>query len=182
MPDEPDTQTTETTPAVGGLDAILAKLDEADRNAVRGELKNARTEAAKYRTRSREFADDTAYERAKSAVAKLDEIEAGQKTEAQKASDRAAAAEQERDTLRTELLRTRVGAKHKLPESIAALLTGATEEEMEERATAIAAELGTTKRPGDHVPGAPKPNTPPGAGDSEKFDPVQIAEQALAAM
>lgn len=180
MPDETDTQTEAPAQNVGGLDAILAKLDDTDRAAVRGELKKARDEAAKYRTRSREFADDEAYERAKAAVTKLDEIEQAQKTEAEKAADRATTAEKERDTLRTELLRTRVGARHKLPDSIASLLTGGTEEEMEERAKAIAAELGEARgRPADALPSTPKPVTSPGAGGSDPLDPAQIAEQAL---
>lgn len=174
--------TSTEAPAVGGLDSILAKLDEDGQKAVRAELKKARDDAARYRTRSREFADDTQYEAAKAALARVAELEEAQKTEAQKAADRAARAEKERDDARTELLRTRIGARHQLPDSIVSLLTGGTEEEMEERAKAISAELGARTRPGDALPTTPKPTTSPGAGDSEQFDPDQIAAQALASM
>lgn len=186
-----DDQNTETAteseaPAagtVGGLDDILASLDENGQKAVRAELKKARDEAARYRTRSREFADDAQYEAAKQALARVTELEESQKTEAQKAADRATRAEQERDAARTELLRHRVGAKHKLPASVVALLTGSSEEEMEERASQIATELGEARaRPGDSLPSTPKPTNSPGAGDSEQFDPNKIAEQALASM
>ena len=149
------------------LDALLAKLDDDGRKAVRAELERARADAAKYRTRAAKFGDLDP-ERAKAALAKLDEIEQQGKTEAQQAQERAAAAEKERDTARTELLRERIGRRHGLSETFTALLQGTDEESMNEHAERLAAELGEArKRPGDAVPSTVKPEHAPGAHNSE---------------
>ena len=151
----------------GALDAILDQLDEDGRKAVRTELERVRTEAAKYRTRAAKFGDLDP-ERAKAALAKLDEIEQQGKTAEQRAAERVATAEKERDDARTELLRERIGRRHGLSATFTALLKGTDEAAMNEHAEQLAAELGETrKRPGDAVPSTVKPDHAPGAHNSE---------------
>lgn len=179
-PSAPKPDSAPQEPSSGGLDDILAKLDEDGRKAVRAELERARGDAAKYRTRASKFGDIDP-DRAKAAIEKLDEIEQQNKTEAQKAADAQKAAEQERDAARKELWRERVGRKHGLSDTFVAMLAGDTEEAMDEHGKKIADELdGVRKRPADAVPNTPKPNQSPGSGDSEEFDPEKIAAQALA--
>lgn len=164
------------------LDAILEKLDEDGRKAVRGELERARGDAAKYRTKAAKFGDMDP-ERAKTALAKLDEIEQQGKTEAQQAAERLTAAEKDRDGARRELWRERAGRTHKLSDVFTAMLQGDTAEEIAEHAKKIAEELEAAgKRPGDSVPKTPTGPTSPGAGNADDFDPSKIAEQAIARM
>ncbi|MGH4013166.1 MAG: hypothetical protein ACRDSL_04390 [Pseudonocardiaceae bacterium] len=164
------------------LDAILEKLDEDGRKAVRGELERARGDAAKYRTRANKFGDMDP-DKAKAALAKLDEIEVAGKTEAQQAAERAAAAEQDRDTARRDLWRERAGRTHKLSDVFTAMLVGDTEEAVTEHARKIAEELDAVgSRPGDAVPRTPTSKTSPGAGPSDQFDAAKIAEQAISRM
>lgn len=164
------------------LDAILEKLDEDGRKAVRTELERARGDAAKYRTRAAKFGDIDP-ERAKTALAKLDEIEQQGKTEAQQAAERLAATEKDRDGARRELWRERAGRTHKLSDVFTASLVGDTEEEITEHARKIAEELESMgRRPGDAVPKTPASKTSPGAGDADQFDAAKIAEQAVARM
>lgn len=170
----------------GSLDAILEQLDEDGRKAVRAELERARGDAAKYRTRAAKFGDIDP-EKAKAALSKLDELEAASKTAEQQAAERAASAEKDRDSARKELWRERAGRTHKLSDAFTALLTGDTEEAINDKAQAIAQEISDRleaagRRPGDAVPKTPAPKTPPGAGDSEPFDAAKIAEQAIARM
>ncbi|MER5671153.1 hypothetical protein [Pseudonocardia alni] len=175
-----ETKTEKTNGPDSSLDDLLAGLDEDARTAVRAQLRRARDEAARYRTRSKEFADDATYERAKTAMAKLDEVENAAKTEAQRERDAREAAEKARDEARTELLRERVGRKHKLPDSFVELLRGTDEDAMSEHAEALAAELEKARgRPADHVPKRSKPSGSPGSDDSDQFDPEQIATAAL---
>jgi len=75
--------------------------------------------------------------------AKLQQIEDRDKTETQKLTDRATAAEQAAATAQTELLRYRVAADKKLPASLASRLNGATEEEMAADADALLEVLGS---------------------------------------
>jgi len=168
-------------PKDGGLDAILGKLDEEGRKAVRSELTRARDEAARYRTKANKFGDMDP-EKAKQALTKLNEIEEQNKTDAQKAADRATAAEKVATDARIELLRERIGRKHSLSETFTALLQGTDEDTMNAHAEKLAAELTEVrKRPGDAVPTTPKSSTSPGAGDSDDpFDPKKIAIESLA--
>ena len=173
-----------TNGTAGGnsLDAILEQLDEDGRKAVRTELERARGDAAKYRTRAAKFGDIDP-ERAKTALAKLDEIEQQGKTAEQQAAERASSAEQERDAARRELWRERAGRTHKLSDVFTAMLTGDTEGAITEHAAKIAEELeGMGRRPGDAVPKTPASKTSPGAGDADQFDAAKIAEQAIARM
>jgi hypothetical protein len=79
---------------------------------------------------------------------RLDEIEEANKTELQKALDRAEAAEKAASSAESARLRASIAAKHGVPE---ALLTGSTEEALEEAATALLAFKGTQ-------PTAPSPD------------------------
>lgn len=161
------------------LDAILEKLDEDGRKAVRAELERARGDAAKYRTRAAKFGDIDP-ERAKTALARLDEIEQQGKTAEQQAAERAAAAEKDRDKANRDLWRERAGRTHKLSDVFTASLVGDTEEEITEHARKIAEELESLgRRPGDAVPKTPTSKTSPGAGDADGFDAAKIAEQAI---
>lgn len=106
------------------------------------------------------------------------EREDAEKTEAQKLADRLAEAEKAADEARTELLRSRIAAKHKLPPELAELLTGKTEEELEAKASVLAEHLGGKKPP---VPGRPTAagyTTGDGTDPSPAFDPVAIAQAA----
>lgn len=166
----------------GELDTILGQLDEEGRRKVRDALTSARGDAAKYRTRAAKFGDLDP-ERAKSALAKLDEIEQQGKSAEQHAAERATSAEQERDTARRDLWRERAGRTHKLSDVFTAMLAGETEEEITEHARKIAEELAAVgRRPGDAVPKTPASKTSPGAGDADQFDAAKIAERAVARM
>lgn len=82
-------------------------------------------------------------------AAKLDEIENAQKTELQKALERAEAAEKRANTAEFESLRSRVASAKGVP---ASALTGATEEELSASADELLAWRGKAE-----VPPAPKP-------------------------
>jgi hypothetical protein len=100
----------------------------------------------------------------KSAAEKLAEIEEANKSEVQKASDRLAAAERERDQARVEGLRFKVAVKHGISEEDAELfLTGSDEEALTrqaqrltareaEREAALQAAEAERKKRGNHVP------------------------------
>jgi len=79
---------------------------------------------------------------------RLDEIEEANKTELQKALDRAEAAEKAASSAESARLRASIAAKHGVPE---ALLTGSTEEALEQAAIALLAFKG-------HQPTAPSPD------------------------
>jgi len=97
-------------------------------------VKQLREENAKYRTRAKEFADDTTYERAQQALAKLEEIENANKSELDIVNDKLAKASADAATARQELLRERYGRKFGLPDDIMEFLTGDSEAEVEEKA------------------------------------------------
>lgn len=180
MPEETDaTETPAATEQPSGLEALLVDLPDEARSAVMSEVKRARQDAAKYRTQAQRYGDLDP-EVARQAVEKLAEAEAANKSEAEKAAERAAKAEQERDTLRTELLRYRIGSKHGLSETLTNLLQGTDEETMNAHAQAIADELASVRqRPGDAVPNTTKPAGSPGAATADVFDPKQIAAESL---
>lgn len=85
------------------------------------------------------FAD---YDEVKAKAAKLEEIEQANKTEAEKAAARAEAAEKRANELEAKALKAEVAASKGVP---AALLTGSTQEELEESADALIAFRGEQK-------------------------------------
>ncbi len=78
------------------------------------------------------------------------------------------AAERERDAEKQSALKTRIAAKHKLPDALASRLTGTTEEELEADAKELA-KLVTAKAPVDNDVGAGKG----GAGKGPSDRPIQ---------
>jgi hypothetical protein len=81
------------------------------------------------------------------AARRLSELEESQKSEIQKAQERAEAAERELATTKQEALRLSVAAKHGVP---AHLLAGSTEDEIEASAQALIEFRGEQATPGPH--------------------------------
>lgn len=130
----------EKTPDAGGEFTPITSQDELNR--IIGE-----------RVRRAKPAD---YDDLKVKAARLDEIEAANKSELEKANDAKASAELERDTARAEALRLRVAVKHGISDEDADLfLTGADEDTLTRQAERLAArneDAGKPRRP------APDPN------------------------
>lgn len=84
----------------------------------------------------------------KGKATRLDEIDEANKTELQKAIERAEAAEQRASSAEAARLRASIAAKHGIPE---ALLSGSSEEDLEKAATALLAFKG-------NQPAAPSPD------------------------
>lgn len=111
---------------------------------------------------NRIIADRVARERAKYAdykdlkvkAARLDEIEAANKTEAQKLADAVAAAEKERDDARAEALRMRIATKHGITdaEDIDLFLTGTDEETLTRQAERLAGRASDRRKQGNVAP------------------------------
>lgn len=99
-----------------------------------------KAEARKHEARAKENA---------AAAAKLAALEEAGKSEAEKLTQRAAAAEAERDTARQELLRSRTALAKGLPADLADRLRGNTEEEMAEDADRLLALIGKPKAAAD---------------------------------
>lgn len=114
----------------------------------------------------------TAYEKAQK------EREDAEKTEAQKAAERAAAAEEKAAAATRELLVTKAGLKHSIPEDLLDLIGGTTAEEIEERAARLAERL-KAANPSPTPPARPEPRLTPGsdptAADGGEFDPEALA-------
>ena len=128
----PAEQTTEAAQAAapeaadaGATDRGTGSGGEMDAATMRKLLKEAREEAASYRVRARDA------ERKLEGYVPRDKLEEA----------RARAAE-----LEAELSRTRLAAKYDLPPTIAARISGSTEEEREADAKALADELSTLNR------------------------------------
>jgi hypothetical protein len=102
-------------------------------------VEKLRKEAAKYRTEAKANAD---------AAKRLAEIEESQKSEVQKAAERAATLEAERDAAQLEGLRYRVAAKFSISDEDAELfLTGTDEETLRKQAERLAARAEDGSRP-----------------------------------
>ena len=99
-----------------------------------------KAEARKHEARAKENA---------AAAARLAAIEEASKTEAEKLAARVTAAEAERDTARTDLLRSRTALTKGLPADLADRLRGSTEEEMAEDADRLLALIGKPKAAAD---------------------------------
>lgn len=104
-------------------------------------VKKLRAEAAKARTTAREHAE---------AARKLAEIEEANKTELQKAIERAETAEKALSSTATETLRLKVAAKHSISGEYLDLLHGSDEESLEANAAKLAPLIEGTKP--KHVP------------------------------
>lgn len=95
-------------------------------------VKKLRAESAKYRTEAKELA---------SKAKQFDELQESQKSELQKAQERAAKAEQELQAAQTEAMRARIASAKGIPAYIADRLKGSSAEEMEADADAMLEEL-----------------------------------------
>lgn len=103
-----------------------------------------RKEAAKYRTEAKANAE---------AAQKLAELEEANKSEVQKAADRAAEAERLAEQARAEALRWRVAAKHGISDEDAELfLTGTDEETLTKQAERLTERVADRKKNGNVVP------------------------------
>lgn len=122
-----------------------------------------KAEAKKWESRAKEN---------KSAADKLAEIEEANKTEAQKAADRLAAAEKDAASARSEALRLRVAAKFGIGDEDADLfLTGGDEQTLTRQAERLSARESERKKTGNHVPR--EGSTPPASDQPD----VQFARE-----
>lgn len=156
MPEDTTTATSDTTQAAtdtSQADTTQQTSDPAD------EIKKLRSEAAKYRVAAKENA---------AAAEELAALKESQKTEAQKLSDRVAAAEKERDDARHEALRVKVGAAKKLPADVVDLLKGDTEEELAAHADRLAEHFKQATRPSGSVDQGQR-GSAPAASPSQEF-------------
>lgn len=102
---------------------------------------------------TRERAKYADYKDAKAKAARLDEIEAANKSEIEKATEKATAAERERDAAKAEALRLRIAAKHQISDEDADLfLTGTDEETLTKQAERLAQRSEDRKKNGNVAP------------------------------
>lgn len=142
MADDDSTTSTDVTETQSATDTaqqddVTASLGEGGKKALDAERK---ARAAAERT-----ATSTAKERDKLA-ARLQELEDREKTDAQKLTERAQAAEAEAAKASARLLRFEVASDKKLPAGWANRLQGSTKEELEADADALLKELGETRQ------------------------------------
>jgi len=145
--------------------------DEFDETRAKAKIAKANSEAANLRKRLKEL---------EPLAAKAKELEDANKTESEKLTERAAAAEKAAGDAQSELLRLRVGVRKGLTEKQAARLVGATEEELEADADELVESFGGGG--GKLVPKVPGKPTERlrGGGDPdeplEENDPRKLAD------
>ncbi|MDG4801714.1 hypothetical protein [Micromonospora sp. WMMD980] len=108
---------------------------------------------------------------------KLKTREDAEKSELQRAIERAEAAEAEAGKLRTASAITEAVKAHGLPAQLAKYVTGATEDEINASAKALAEDFGVkAEQTTEPIPGRPKPRLVPGHATSgdEGFDPNAV--------
>lgn len=103
---------------------------------------------------SRERAKFSDYKDLKAKAAKFDELDAANKSEIERAAEKAAAAERERDEARAEALRLRIATKHGIsdPDDIDLFLTGTDEETLTKQAERLGQRSEDRKKQGNVVP------------------------------
>jgi phenylalanyl-tRNA synthetase alpha subunit len=141
------TDTTETVEEVAPAETVATDTP-TDSPDLAAEAEKWKALARKNEQRAKENADK---------AKRFDEFEEAQKTEQQKLTERAERAEQALAAAEVGRLRASIAAKHGVPE---ALLTGSTEEALEEAATALLAFKG--------VP----PTAPSSEGQGKQGDPI----------
>lgn len=113
------------------------------------------------------FAD---YKDLKAKAAKLDEIEEANKSELQKATDRIAATERERDEATATALRLRVAAKNGISDEDADLfLTGTDEATLAKQAERLTQRADDRQKTGNHVPREGNNQQPSGNNELADF-------------
>lgn len=103
---------------------------------------------------SRERSKYSDYADIKAKAEKFDELDAANKSEVERAAEKAAAAERERDEARAEALRLRIATKHGIsdPDDIDLFLTGTDEETLTKQAERLGQRSEDRKKNGNRVP------------------------------
>ena len=115
-------------------------------------------------------AKPTDYDDLRAKAARLDEIEQANKSEIEKAAEKAASAERERDQAKAEALRLRIAAKHSISDEDADLfLTGTDEATLTKQAERLAARTTAQKKQGNHVPREGGATPPPAETELRSF-------------
>jgi hypothetical protein len=119
---------------------------------------------------TRERAKYADYKDVKAKAARLDEIEAANKSEIEKATEKATAAELERDAAKAEALRLRIAAKHQISDEDADLfLTGTDEATLTKQAERLAQRSEDRKKQGNYVAREGGNTTRPPTEDDAEF-------------
>ena len=115
------------------------------------------------------------------AIRRLAEIEESQKTETQRAAERAAEAERELANVRLEAARYRVAVRMGLPETLAKRLSGMTEEEMTADAVDLLALLPRKEEVEDKtdLPNRPKEALKSGSTGADEEGPSQLTREDI---
>lgn len=147
--------------------------------AMRAELKRARDEAARYRQRAREFADDETYKRAKDAVAALDKVEQDKKTEVQRLTEDKEGLLHRASSAETDLMRLRVALGAGIPsdqaDEFASRLRGDSEEDLKKDAADLAKFFGSSSSSSSTSTRRSDPSQGAGGDSSPPEDPIQAA-------
>jgi len=139
----------EATPEGGNNSGPTPAADEFKPITTQEEL----NDALKSRL-ERERAKFSDYREVKAKAAKLDELEAANQTEAEKAAGRIAELETELNNTRAESMRLRIASEHGINDAddIALFLTGTDEETLTKQAKRLADREADRKKNGNHVP------------------------------
>lgn len=117
-----------------------------------------------------ERAKPSDYDELKAKAARLDEIEAANKSEIEKANDAKAAAERKAEEAAAEALRWKVAAKHGISDEDADLfLTGTDEATLTKQAERLGERDSDRKKTRNVVPNEGKTPPPPGADQMREF-------------
>jgi hypothetical protein len=138
---------TTTAPTSGGGDEFKPITSQDDLNRIITER------IARERSKFSDYPD------LKAKAEKFDELDAANKSEIEKATEKAAAAERERDAAAAEAMRWKVAAKHGVSDEDAELfLTGNDEETLTKQAQRLTDRVADRKKQNNHVP---REGTPP---------------------
>jgi hypothetical protein len=158
----------QTPPAEGGKDQFEPITSQEDLNRVIGER------LERERSKFSDYAD------LKAKADRFDELEAANKTELERAQDRAAAAEKAATAAQAEALRFKVASKHGISEEDAELfLTGTDEDTLTKQAQRLSARVDQKRRNGNYVPREGATNSDPKEDQMRQFarNLFQTAEQ-----
>jgi hypothetical protein len=110
------------------------------------------------------------YDDLKAKAGRLDELEAANKSEIEKATEKATAAERERDAAKADAMRWKVAAKHGISDEDAELfLTGTDEATLTKQAERLTARVADRKKNGNHVPREGTPPSGPQPDEMREF-------------
>jgi len=165
--DETETESPEETVET---DVDTGKAEQFDEARAKAKIAKANSEAANLRKRLKDL---------EPLAAKAQELEDANKTESQKLTERAAAAEKVATDAQSELMRLRVGVRKGLTEKQASRLVGATEEDLEADADELLESFGGAGKPVPKVAGKPTERLRGGTDPDEPLeenDPRKLAE------